>query len=105
KLTPAKLAETAAHVAERERERVALELADEERAIKERRLTVRVFGEKWTSGALYDKHGDVNGLRPKASAKNDAYRLEAYVYPEIGNMPVADVTEQDIEIVLQKAEV
>jgi hypothetical protein len=39
----------------------------------------------------------------KASAKDDAYRLTRYFYPEIGSTRVADVTEQDIERVMAAA--
>jgi hypothetical protein len=65
---------------------------------------VQQFGENWTSGKLYETHSDVNGLKVKASAKEDEYRLAAYVYPAIGKIPIADVTESDIERVMREAE-
>jgi hypothetical protein len=58
-------------------------------------------GELWTSGKLYEQHGEVRGLRPKASATQDEYRLGAYVHPVIGSKPVARVT--DIEQVMAEA--
>lgn len=76
----------------------------DEKARRERRLTVQQFGEAWTSGKLYERHGDVNGLRQKKSASNDAHRLAAYVYPLIGAKPVAEVAEEDIERILASAE-
>lgn len=91
-------------ISERKRAEVRAELAEQEKAARERRLTVQKFGEQWTSGELYEKHGEVNGLRPKASAKDDAYRLGRYVYPVIGKMPVADVTEADIERIMREAD-
>ncbi|HMJ12685.1 MAG TPA: tyrosine-type recombinase/integrase [Polyangiaceae bacterium] len=103
-MSDARAEETAAAVSERERERVRTELAAIKKAEREKKLTVRQFGERWTSGELYNLHGEVNALRPKASAKTDGYRLKAYVYPDLGDHAIADVTEQDIESVMAKAE-
>jgi integrase len=91
-------------ISERKREEVKGELAAQAKAMREKRLTVKQFGEQWTTGQLYESHGDVNALRVKKSAKTDGYRLAAYVYPVIGAKPVADVTEQDIEAVMSAAE-
>lgn len=102
-MTEARAKVTAAHIAERERARVTQEMAIQSRREAGQRLTVKEFGEQWTSGELYERHGEVNKLREKASAKDDAYRLAKYVYPLIGAMPVADVTEQDIEHVLNES--
>lgn len=66
-------------------------------------VTVETFGRDWTSGKLYQRHGEVRGLRPKKSAKDDASRLETYVYPLLGSKAVAEVTEGDIETVLAEA--
>lgn len=88
----------------RKRTEVKAQIAADDVAQRERRLTVEKFGTQWTSGELYTKHGEVNGLRTKASAKTDGYRLAAYVYSEIGSKTVAEVTEQDIERVMAKAE-
>jgi integrase len=102
-VTDARAKETAAAVAERERARVAAELSEQRAVEQAQRVTVQQFGEQWTSGELYRKHGRINGLRPKASANEDKYRLRAYVYPEIGSKLIADVTEQDVERVMAKA--
>src|SRR6478736_80496 len=91
-------------ISERKREEAKAELAAQETAAREKRLTVKQFGEQWTTGKLYESHKDVNALRVKKSAKTDGYRLAAYVYPAIGSKPVADVTEQDIESVMATAE-
>lgn len=62
------------------------------------RMTVRELGLDYTSGRLFQRHGSIRGLRKKkASMKSDANRLQAYVYPHIGDMAVADVREEDIE--------
>jgi len=67
------------------------------------RLTVQQFGEKWTSGELYKKHGEVRRLKIKESVRDDRSRLAAHVYPHIGHKAVADVTEEDVERCLAKA--
>lgn len=67
------------------------------------RATVRQFGEEWTSGKLFERHGEVRGLGEKKSAGSDATRLSAHVYPHIGDKAVADVTDVDIEVCFAKA--
>lgn len=71
--------------------------------------TVRTLGEDWTSGKLYERHGRVNGLRILKGAELDAYRLGRHVYPAktrgadgpaFGDLPVADVTDRDVELVM-----
>jgi integrase len=103
-MSDAMISERAQSVSERERARVAAELALLAKNQREKRLTVRKFGESWTSGDLYRTHGEINGLKPKASAKDDAYRLKRYVYPVIGDKAVADVTEDDAKRVMKEAE-
>lgn len=69
------------------------------------RTTVREFGEDWTSGKLFARHGEVCKLDDKATADTDAKRLKAHVYPfkcdgmavALGDMPIADVSDVDIE--------
>ena len=102
-MTPARAKATAAHIAERERARVAQEMATQARRTAGQRLTVEEFGELWTSGELYERYGDANKLCVKASAEDDEYRLNKYVYPLIGALAVADVTKADIERVLYEA--
>ncbi len=67
------------------------------------RTTVTDFGQLWTSGKLYRDHGEVRGLKDKKTATSDETRLKAHVYPYIGNTPVADVTEVDVERALARA--
>jgi integrase len=69
------------------------------------RPTVRQFGEDWTSGRLFARHGEVCKLDDKASADTDAKRLKAHVYGfraddmpvALGDMAVADVDDVHIE--------
>lgn len=67
------------------------------------RLTVEQFGELWTSGNLYQTHGEVRGLKEKKSVDDDRYRLRRHVYPFLGHLLVAEVTEQDIERCMARA--
>lgn len=66
-------------------------------------ITVREFGEKWTSGDLFKLYGEVRGLKLKASANDDRNRLRKYVYPYIGERFVAEVTEELVEAAFAKA--
>lgn len=102
-MTDARARATADAIAERERADMSKELEDQARRERGNRLTVQEFGELWTSGKLYERHGDVNKLKLKASAEDDKWRLAKYVYPKLGSKSVADVTEQDIEQVLTEA--
>lgn len=70
---------------------------------KDKRVRVRAWGEAWTSGALYEEHGSVKKLKPKASARDDHNRMNLHVYPYIGDKAVADVREQDIEQAFKRA--
>jgi integrase len=100
RLNDEQLAELAASVADRLR----AQHSAAEREAKLRRRTVRQHGEAWTSGELLRDHGRLSGLKLKRSVEQDAYRLEAHVYPHIGATAVVDVTEQDIERVMRDAE-
>lgn len=74
-----------------------------EAASPDRGTTVEAFGNAWTSGDLLREHGEIHGLKAKASARDDRLRLEAHVYPFIGKRPIVDVTEQEIEHALNLA--
>lgn len=67
------------------------------------RVTVRAWGEAWTSGQLAQRHAARDRMAAKASAVDDRYRLEAHVYPHIGTRPVAEVTKREVEAALGKA--
>lgn len=54
------------------------------------RLTVEEFGERWTSGQLHARYPD--HVKLKKSACDDRERLEKYVYPMMGTVPLAEVT-------------
>ncbi len=75
------------------------------------RATVKTLGEAWTSGKLFRDHGNVNGLREKASADVDGWRL-ARLYkvktrgpsgPDFGDLAIAEVREEDLERALVAA--
>jgi integrase len=102
-MSDAMIAERCQAVSERVRREVAATLATNAKEQRERRLTVQKFGELWTSGKLFEQHGELNGLRSKATADDDRYRLGRYVYPVIGPKLVAAVTEEDIERVMREA--
>lgn len=67
------------------------------------KITVKEFGQQWTSGELFRKHGEVRGLKIKKSAKDDRNRLALHVYPYIGDKPIADVSEEDVERAFARA--
>jgi excisionase family DNA binding protein len=48
--------------------------------------TFRQFGELWTSGTLAKLEPDY--IAPKASSEDDRQRLELYLYPELGHLPM-----------------
>jgi integrase len=102
-MSEARRLDRCAAISERKRAEVTARMAADAKAQRAKRLTVQQFGEQWTSGKLLELHGEVNGLKEKASVGDDESRLKRYVYPEIGSTAVADVTEQDIERVLAAA--
>lgn len=65
--------------------------------------TVESFGQMWTSGELLRKFGEVRKLKKKRSAADDRLRLNTHVYPYIGHMPVAAVTEEHVWDCMVKA--
>jgi integrase len=67
------------------------------------RVTVEDFGEMWTEGKLFEKYGEVRGLKVKKSASDDRNRLRKNIYPYIGKKAVADVTEDDVQDALARA--
>src|SRR5262245_37295920 len=71
-LSDAMAEDMAKAISQRERARVQAQLDAAERDRNEKRLTVRQFGEQWTSGKLYETHGQVRKLRVKKSAASDA---------------------------------
>lgn len=63
-------------------------------------MTFRKFGERWTSGELHRLYRD--HVREKRSATEDAGRLEKYVYPVVGDKPIAAFTLRDAQDVLRR---
>lgn len=68
------------------------------RKLRSEVLTVRQFGEQWTSGELARRYPDhVNPLR---SARDSARWLKKYVYPHIGEMALTTVGLDELEHVM-----
>ncbi len=72
-------------------------------------LTVKQLGEQWTKGELFEKYGNVNRLRVKATADIDAWTMAKHVYgvktrgaggATFGDLRVVDVTNDDIAAVM-----
>ncbi|HET7542295.1 MAG TPA: tyrosine-type recombinase/integrase, partial [Polyangiaceae bacterium] len=60
----------------------------------------REFAEEWTSGRLHVRFPD--HVKQKKTAQEDVYRLEAHVYPVIGELPITLVRLEDAERVMRK---
>jgi integrase len=60
--------------------------------------TFREFAEDWTSGKLHKRFPD--HVKLKKTADEDVYRLEAHVYPIIGDLPLRLVSLEDAERVM-----
>jgi integrase len=61
--------------------------------------TVRELGERWTSGELAREYPD--HIKEKRSAEHDRGRLEMYVYPVIGNIPMDKLTLEHAQLVMR----
>jgi len=76
------------------------EHADGDAFIATKKLTFRELGEAWTSGALsrtYPGHVPI-----KATATDDAWRLEKHVYPHVEGLAVADFTLDHAHEILRR---
>ena len=62
--------------------------------------TFEDVGKDWTDGKLHRLYPD--HVRKKSSVGDDVYRLAKYVYPEIGPIPIADVTLADVERAMRR---
>jgi integrase len=62
-------------------------------------VTVRDLGERWTSGELARAHPD--HVKAKRSVYQDVLRFRAYVYPIVGDEPIATFTLDHAEAVMQ----
>lgn len=60
--------------------------------------TVQQIGERWTSGELARQYPD--HIKKKTSSQDDRIRLERYVYPHIGDLPMEAVTLDHAEAVM-----
>ena len=61
--------------------------------------TLRELGRRWTSGELALEHPD--HVKDKRSADNDVSRLERYVYPVAGDVPIDRFTLDHAELVMR----
>ena len=61
--------------------------------------TVRELGERWTSGELARDFPD--HVKVKRSAEHDRGRLELYVFPVIGNVPMDKLTLEHAQLVMR----
>lgn len=75
------------------------EHAGQPRRVKLQGLTLRELGERWTDGILHRDYPDQ--IKLKKTAEDDAGRFENYVYPLIGDRPVASITLDDAEAVMR----
>lgn len=62
-------------------------------------ITFKDFAKQWTSGRLHDEFPD--HVKLKKTADDDVSRLEKYVYPIIGDLPLSIVGLDQAERVLQ----
>lgn len=65
-----------------------------------RKPTFRELGQAWTSGQLHALYPDQVPL--KATAVDDASRLDRYAYPLIGDKPIDEVTLDDCEEIMRR---
>lgn len=61
-------------------------------------ITIREFGEQWTSGELHRRRPE--HVKLKSSARTDEGRLRKWIYPLVGDVPVAEFTIEDAERVM-----
>lgn len=61
-------------------------------------MTVRAFGEQWTSGELHRRWPD--HVKEKRSADDDRERLRRYVYPVVGEVLLKDFTLRHADAVM-----
>jgi hypothetical protein len=61
--------------------------------------TVRELGERWTRGELAREYPD--HIKKKVTVEHDRGRLEAYVYPVIGNVPMDKFTLEHAQMVMR----
>ena len=59
----------------------------------------REFATDWTSGELARRFPD--HIRVKKTAEHDVYRLDAHVYPVVGDIPIARFRTEDAELVMR----
>lgn len=65
---------------------------------KSAHVTFREFGEMWTSGELHRRWPD--HVKLKKSVDDDRERLQKYVYPIIGHVPLVELTVAHADAVL-----
>lgn len=63
-------------------------------------MTFRQLGEMWTSGEIARRYPD--HVEQKATAGDDVSRLEKYVYPLVGDVPVSQFTRDHGKLVMER---
>jgi integrase len=63
-------------------------------------VTVRMFGEDWTSGDLHKRFPD--HVKKKKTSGGDAQRLENHIYPVVGDVPLALITLEHAQDVMRR---
>jgi integrase len=61
--------------------------------------TFRDFATQWTNGELTKRFPD--HVRTKKTAEHDVYRLDAHIYPVVGDIPIARFRTEDAELVMR----
>jgi integrase len=61
--------------------------------------TFRDFATQWTNGELAKRFPD--HVRTKKTAEHDVYRLDAHIYPVVGDIPIARFRTEDAELVMR----
>jgi integrase len=61
--------------------------------------TFREFATDWTGGELTRRFPD--HVRSKKSAEHDVYRLQAHIYPVVGDIPIAKFRTEDAELAMR----
>ena len=68
--------------------------------IERETTTFRMLGERWTSGQLHREFP--HHVKKKATADDDAWRLEKHVYPHIGGKKLEEFSLDDAERVMKR---
>ena len=62
-------------------------------------LTFKEFAERWTSGELHQTYPD--HVKRKGSVDDDCYRLQAHLFPIVGDVPLTDFRFEHAELAMR----